>query len=291
MRQISFLIVIVILLISMSGFVSSESVCGNELVCGVFPDSQYGYGLVEFCGTCYPCGVSDGVCPEDFAQEGIVGSCKNCPDPDCLVNISGRVYSAEGGAGVPEKEVFTYYSSSPTSGINVANSTSGGQYNAQVPSGKITLLVKDLDWDSEILNLNLVRGTNYENIDIKIKESHCNSDCTDSSGVCRADCANQNGCEYYPLSASSFSLTSSQVADSCNYNSLGTQKDLGEDEDNYYRYDCCNDDSVDIVKKQPVTPTEIGAFTNANIDTLRSTAIPVRLNGRIVHIVFNIWQK
>ena len=39
------------------------------------PCEQYGLQGVEFCGSCYNCGESDGVCPQLFGVD--------CVDPDC----------------------------------------------------------------------------------------------------------------------------------------------------------------------------------------------------------------
>lgn len=69
-RRFSF---IFILLIGLSIFLpltqAQECTPGTGSACGTFSISDAGYGAVELCETCFICGASDGVCPEDFASD------------------------------------------------------------------------------------------------------------------------------------------------------------------------------------------------------------------------------
>ncbi len=47
----------------------------STLVGGNTPNSANGYGAVDICTNCYPCGYDDGICPEDFYSGTSQGSC------------------------------------------------------------------------------------------------------------------------------------------------------------------------------------------------------------------------
>ena len=73
---------------------------------------------VTICGVNYDCGVSDGVCPEDFS------ACDKCstPDPDCGIPTTSSV-SGGGGGGreypcMPDIEMYFINSLSPKETFN-----------------------------------------------------------------------------------------------------------------------------------------------------------------------------
>lgn len=265
----------------------TTSTCSSKSVCGVVPASSAdGYGMVEFCGECHACGLSDGICPEDFVNDGVRGNCTKCPDPDCTVYINGslRIFGRP-DAQVPSGiKIYAFYESAPNEGVYIATSKTNGFYNATIPSGEITLLVKDPYWDSQPKEVNLVRGGNYSDINISIIEGTCNEDCTDSFGIyCRAHCNGINGCNYTPI----YGYEPEYLANLCEYTPKGNEVQLFENDDKIYNYVCCNQGVTSLLKQK----VDVARLNNQFIKNLRSTKIPIVINGQIKQIVFTVWDR
>lgn len=300
MRRIVF-ISIVLVLFSLVFIPNVLADCSNVPVCGVVPpNSNYGFGLVEICGECFACGVPDGVCPEDFINNGKKASCRQCPDEDCKVNISGRVVLDGRPNSRVEKNLDIYYfhNSAPANGIllntTFNNATATGYFNGIVPSGNIYLMVIDDDFDSEYVLRTFVRGEVYNNIIIEITEGVCNSDCTGAYGlVCKKGCQGKNNCSYLDVTFgnnSKYSRTAIQIANLCDGVLKGNERYLNSDDSFIYNYVCC-DGGVRTLQKQAIN---IGVGSGPEyefIKDLRSTAIPVTYRGQIYNLVLSVWKS
>lgn len=173
----------------------------QNLVCGGTPDSKLGAGAVDICNVCYPCGAADGVCPEDFytAASG-QGSCRFCPDPDCLVTIDGAVEDIFGEPVVNANVVALY---EPDIKEVIAITDASGYYQGEVRTGYIKLYVDFEDFDSKIVTVDVSRSSNgvVETVDFlggnAIEPGSCRASCTDNFGDrCKASCDGINGCGF-----------------------------------------------------------------------------------------------
>ncbi|MCF7871427.1 hypothetical protein K9L97_00150 [Candidatus Woesearchaeota archaeon] len=60
---------ILILTITTIATPKTEAECNTNLsICSNYDITQTGFGAVELCGECQPCGISDGICPEDYTN-------------------------------------------------------------------------------------------------------------------------------------------------------------------------------------------------------------------------------
>jgi len=319
MRQInssSIMFVLSLFLLTAMSFsiVSADVVigaCNSQSVCGISPpQSEFGFGAVEICGECYSCGVADGVCPEDFSDGTVRGNCANCVDPDCSVTISGRIHPVGKDAGIVDLELYAHYVSDPYNDYGdgpVATTGVNGAFRARIPSGNVVLVVKDDVWENELITRTFVRGTTYNNVDIEVKEGVCNSDCTGTFGdYCKKSCNGVNNCTYYdaykdeplilvPKDAGNeipeppeVLMTATEIASLCDYVKKGNKIYLSQDELYKYNYICCNQGTVKVKKDSILNTANI---LMDNIKDLRSTSIPVTLNGQVYNLVINVWSK
>lgn len=235
------------------------------LVCGGTPDSVTGFGAVDVCGTCFPCGVSDGVCPEDFYSTvtQTQGSCRLCPDPDCPATISGYVF--EKGNPVPNTQVVTVYNTNNQIGSRVIIDTTdvSGFYTGTIPAGFHTLFTQYGDFQSPNQELNIKRGENVE-FNFSINRGSCNADCTlGSTGICSANCNGVAGCAF--PSDATLGFTSNLTAQRCDGLKEGySQVNLGIVNDVTYRLSCCTGAfSSSVVVKQEITTANPQKFKNS----------------------------
>ncbi|MCA9478145.1 MAG: carboxypeptidase regulatory-like domain-containing protein [Nanoarchaeota archaeon] len=173
----------------------------DTLVCGATPDSALGYGAVDICGACYPCGYADGVCPEDFYADGTGrGSCRFCPDPDCAVTINGTVKDKNGNT-VSNAEIVALYEPDTKEVISATDIL--GNYVGQIRTGFNKLFVRYQDYDSRIVQEDITRSSNgvVKTVDFTgadaIEPGTCSESCTDNFGLrCKASCDGINGCQF-----------------------------------------------------------------------------------------------
>ncbi len=203
---VRFTILLAVLFLLALATVSAESCAQmtgyNSLVCGGSPDSSLGVGAVDICNVCYPCGAADGVCPEDFYTDASGrGSCRFCPDPDCMVLIDGTVEDTT-NSGVEGANIIALYEPDIKETVGITNIN--GYYTATVRTGYIKLYVSYQDFDSRILNVDIIREHNsgvVKTVDFTgvaaIEPGSCSATCTDNFGTrCKASCDGINGCQF-----------------------------------------------------------------------------------------------
>ncbi|MGE0792800.1 MAG: hypothetical protein AB7V77_01310 [Candidatus Woesearchaeota archaeon] len=302
MRQIKLISIFAFLFLISSILVIAEiDTCSSKSACGISPpQSQYGFGAVQICDTCFVCNkVKDGVCPEDFTDGTQQGSCAMCPDGDCTVEVSGKVY-------LPDRPtvtittpltIYAYYANS-VEGIKVNTTNSKGEWKGIIPSGKVYFLVKDTYYDSDLVNKTLIRSEkSYTDINIPLYEGLCNSDCTGTAGYCKASCQGINNCTYQDVFQDAFRggaypiTTAEEIATLCDYVRKDNQIYITEDDDFIYNYECCVGDIVKIKKQQVSIISGNFEADYLDIKNFRSTAIPVTYNGQVYNLVFNVWAK
>ena len=173
----------------------------STLVCGSTPNSALGFGAVDICGDCYPCGVADGVCPEDFYTSSIGrGSCRFCPDPDCQVSINGMVENAD-GTPINGASVIAIYE--PNIRETIATSLADGTYQGLIRTGFVRLFVRYEDFDSRViytdierLGSGIVKTIDFTGSDA-VEPGTCQPSCTDTFGNrCKASCDGINSCTF-----------------------------------------------------------------------------------------------
>lgn len=205
----------------------------QTLVCGSTPDSALGLGAVDICNVCYPCGVADDVCPEDF-YTGTAGrgSCRFCPDPDCKVLIDGVVRDANGNP-INNSEIVALYEPDIKEVVNITDST--GYYRGLIRTGFNRLYVRYQDYDSRIviadifrLNNGVVKTIDFID-DVAIEPGSCSSSCTDNFGErCKASCDGINACQFNNYTVSNL----------CDDKIAGTRLFLDADQTKYII--CCD---------------------------------------------------
>lgn len=210
----------------------------QSLVCGSTPDSALGLGAVDVCSICYPCGVSDGVCPEDFYTDNSGrGSCRFCPDPDCKVLIDGLVHDTN-ATGVANATIVAIYE--PDIKEIIAITDVSGYYQGPIRTGFNRLFVRYEDYDSRIVTADIKRLSSgvVKTIDfigdVAIEPGSCSSTCTDTFGNrCKASCNGINGCQFD---------AGNQAALLCDDKIAGSRVFLPGNTDSYII--CCNNDTV-----------------------------------------------
>ena len=275
--------------------------CTGKVVCGaVSPNSFYGFGAVEICGECYPCGVEDGVCPEDFSEKDTRTSCRGCPDPDCMTPISGIVRRESDLAPVPGVKVVAYYGNDVFQPVSSVLTDALGQYFGKVPSGFIRIFVSDSMYDSPLMNVDVIRGVNATT-DINITKALCNDDCTGAYGeTCKASCASNDKtrCFFGDASGETFGnpdkdgvqvpggkfYTTEELAVKCDYVTKSNRVYLETVGDIKYNWQCCEGPLEAIEISQ--IDMNIAGVDNSNIDNLQTSSIPVLYNGMIHYLNF-----
>lgn len=260
-----FIIVTIIMLASIATTPSAlglTGTCTNQtdfstLVCGGSPDSVTGFGAVEVCGDCYPCGVADGVCPEDFYSTvtRMQASCRLCPDPDCTATLEGYVF--EQGLPVPNTDVIAVYNTNNKIGarVKIATSDVNGYYSGTIPAGQHSLFTAYANFQGPTTTKEINRGELAE-LNFTINRGSCNPDCTiGNTGVCSAICNGVEGCEFPANTTLGFS--SDYIAQRCD--GLDAQESvayLGVIGDDTYRFTCCkgpyNNTKTIKVESKPV---------------------------------------
>lgn len=281
-----------IILFSASSALALVGSCNNQnnfetLVCGGTPNSVSGFGAVEICGNCYPCGQADGICPEDFYSTvtQMQGNCRLCPDPDCPATIKGYVF--EKGIEVPNAEIITTYNGQgaieEVDKINKTNTS--GQYTGSIPAGKHKMFIQFGSFKSPTQIVEINRGENKE-INFTINRGSCNADCTiGSTGLCSANCNNQEGCVFPENTTIDSSLTSEFIASKCDSLEGGTSiLNLGEFNNEVHRITCC----TGPYQKTTVIKAQVGASIKSKIKSSSGWNTPVILSDEplILKVLF-----
>lgn len=265
----------------------------NKNVCGTTPNSAIGYGAVDICNTCYICGVSDGVCPEDFYSlvTAMQGSCRNCPDPDCTAQVSGRVTSTEGN-GIPGAKIFVTYGNGQ---VEIATTDQYGDYSTtSAIAGLVKFHASYSDYDTEIVSTEIKRGSTGNVVNIQVSPGACNSDCTDIFGtVCKAKCNTNNGCLftdgrfYDGVQLNSF-YTSDEIASRCDGYAPGTRLPVYQNSTHIVYAECCTGGTV-AEERPTLQPLEEG--DNECIDNLGTHIVKAKYRGQTVRVVVKSWQS
>ncbi len=248
MRGKVLLVMLVFSLLSIGLTMALTGACSDQpnfesLVCGGSPDSVTGFGAVEICGNCYPCGVNDSVCPEDFYSTvtQTQGNCRLCPDPDCPATLSGYVF--EKGLPVPNTDIVAVYNSDNNIGTRtiIGKTNQTGEYSGTIPSGFHTLFTQFGTFQGPNEELEISRGQHIQ-YNFTINRGTCNSDCTvGTTGLCSAGCNNIEGC-VFPNNIS-LGFSSDLIASRCDgLDGTGDDKStikLGVIGDYTYRFTCC----------------------------------------------------
>ncbi|MGM5481289.1 MAG: hypothetical protein ACQESE_02660 [Nanobdellota archaeon] len=290
----------VLLLAGLSLAFDSSRPCNQQtefstLVCGATPNSLQGYGAVDICGQCHPCGMSDGVCPEDFYSDGMRTSCKNCPDPDCKsdknsVTVKVRV------EGISEPSVDADVSVIYPDGTELLGNTGTddikGELTAPVRSGLIKLKAEYADYDSQIAEVYVPRGESTAETTVYLSEGSCNEDCTGSfREVCKADCDGINNCAFASYTGELDTYTSSMIASRCNFKPIGDKIELERNETHITYATCCSGEpiiheervQVDVSRNLQVNATN-------SIKHLAHHVVPVKYDGKIYDLVITSWE-
>jgi hypothetical protein len=182
-----------------------------QTACGYTVNSALGQGAVELCGDCYACGYKDNICPYDFESIGV--DCGACPDPDCLINISGIVFPpGDTRNGLPFAQISVLllhlmpplYTGAPFA--ITANELGKFEY-FQIPRGNYQLKVTYTDLQDFYINVSEIiangkpDGNGGYTYDFSMKTIECNPDkcSTTMPGVgekCQLLCVGQMGCTY-----------------------------------------------------------------------------------------------
>ncbi|MGM5480412.1 MAG: hypothetical protein ACQESC_03045 [Nanobdellota archaeon] len=264
----------------------------STLVCGATPNSLQGYGAVDICGRCYPCGADDGVCPEDFFSEGVRTSCKNCPDPDCKTNNTVRVNVTVNGDPAPfDAEVTAIY---PFSQVVLGTTNSSSHIESEVRSGLIKFRAEYSDFDSQVTRAFIPRGGHNTTV-VDLSQGSCFSDCTGSfHEICKADCLGVNNCSFpsfttddYPYLSQNYSSTT--IANRCDYKTVGDKVFLEENSTHQISVVCCGGSLVSEKKVQLDLSTNLGSSENA-IKHLAHHVVPVKYDGRVYDMVVSSWK-
>ena len=68
-KKITIITILTLTLLLAVSLVQSQTACqATDLTCGSHPITETGFGAVQICGECFPCGVPDGVCPEKYTD-------------------------------------------------------------------------------------------------------------------------------------------------------------------------------------------------------------------------------
>ena len=285
-KRLLFFIAAVFTLVVFMGVISAPT-CEelNVNVCGTTPNSAVGYGAVDLCNNCHPCGVADGVCPEDFYSTvtGMQGSCRNCPDVDCTANVHGWVKTTE---GYPVSNAGVYVTHA-TGQIQIGTTDAAGYYTTDTAvAGLVKFHASYEDYDTDIVSAEIIRGSSNNEINITISPGACNEDCTDIFGtVCKASCRGVSGCSF--TDASPY-YTSEQISYRCDGKAPGTRYPVFQNLTHIIYAQCC--DQGLVTEERPVLePLDEGE--NDCIKNLGTYTVKANYRGQTVRVVVKSWDS
>jgi hypothetical protein len=238
----------------------------DQLVCGRSPDSVSGFGAVDICNNCFPCGVPDGVCPEDFysTTTNRQGNCRLCPDPDCEATIEGYVF--EQGYPVQNTEIITLYNTEDALGarVSLGKTNTDGYYIQTIPAGLHTVFTQFGTYQGPSKQVVMQRGEVTE-VNFTINRGACNPDCTiGTTGVCSASCHGKEGC-LFPANVT-LGITGEYIANRCDgLEAAGSKVNLGVIDGETHRFSCCQGPytSTTPIKPQITEGTATNKFSNS----------------------------
>ncbi|MFP4119139.1 MAG: hypothetical protein ACLFTH_03730 [Candidatus Woesearchaeota archaeon] len=272
----------------------NEQTTFSTLVCGATPNSVQGYGAVDICGKCYPCGADDGVCPEDFYSDGVRTSCKNCPDPDCgkdesnTNTVTVKVKLEDGGT--VDSEVVAIY---PYGEESLGNTGSDGILeNKVVRSGRIRFKAIYSDFDSQIAETYIPRGGHNETT-IYLSQGSCHEDCTGAfREICKADCAGVNNCSFSSYEGTQKSYDAGEIATLCDYKPIGDKIKLEQNSTHTVYATCCAGEPVITEERKQIDiSSNLKVNTSDSIKHLAHRVLPVKYEGKIYDLVISSWEK
>lgn len=227
----------------------------NSVCSGASINSAFGHGAVELCSDCYRCGEADGICPEDFANATHSVSCASCPDPDCSVTLSGKVYPTDDPAlGINDVTITaqlfhidgweeTYSTTTETVSSIV------GSYSLTLPRGNYKIAAEKFGYNTHLVSFPIEQGaalTSYT-LDIDLADGSCNADCTgfaydDGKSYCRAEChgfSNDVGQCFYDFNAMAPSGEIYNIAEVCDNKEAGSTVVLESEDGSSFVVECC----------------------------------------------------
>lgn len=275
--------------------IASASTCDqlNKDVCGTTPNSAIGYGAVDICNTCYPCGADDGVCPEDFYSTvtNMKGSCRNCPDVDCTATVNGYVKSVEGNP-IPGAIIFVTHAHGQ---VEIGTTDTNGYYSTnRAIAGIVKFHASYSDYDTEIVTAEIKRGSTDNQVNITVSPGACNSDCTDVFGtVCKASCQDNNGClftdgRFYGGVQINTFYTPLEISSRCDGYAPGTRLPVYQNTTHIVYAECCTGGTV-AEERPTLRPLEEG--DNECIDNLGTHIVKAKYRGQTVRVVVKAWQS
>jgi hypothetical protein len=236
------------------------------------------FDAVEICGVCYICKwPSDNVCPEDYEYNGKRGSCIARPDGDCVARVNGTVFSRAAGQEIVGATI-TFFPPPGSGAPNDIYYTDGeGDYFVEnIAAGRWIVRVEKEGYDTEIREEIIEYGkTNV--LDFYLPLTTCNSDCTNSFGICSAACDGVNTCNY----------VSEEIKTLCDDLDPGTEVIINETGDFVNKIVCCNNNNDATTLETEFRPK---AIVNGQMDTLVQREIVAKWNNDIVKIKIAIWE-
>jgi len=250
MKKLMILVFLISVLLLSSTAIAITCQQAGSFACESTPSSALGFGAVDICDNCHVCGVSDGVCPEDFYDSSatLQGSCLHCPDLDCQAGLNVTVIDQYGDVfGGATVEVQYDYPSVVNPEADTL--TTGRVSFPNIYSGHATLLVSDEPSEMIALSqeINLTRGETGELIFTNFSQAACQSDCTRGDGRCHEDCLNDiaSGCT---ISGPLFNFTENAVSQACHLSPNGTNVRLGQEGNLIYFASCCSGPVIETIR-------------------------------------------
>ena len=197
-KEVRILVSMLFLFTVLIPVVNSAS-CIGCLFCGTCPGTSPGVRFGADC--CYDCGVTDGVCPEDFGA-----NCAGAPDEDC-----GAYMGPPGDLNLTGFLLDTY--GNPISNMNLPyiralNGTfirerrvlesSGGYFWLPVDANtQYDVVFSANDYEPKVMVLTTgIADINLGTINLRRISSECKPDCTRHNDICDATCDGWNGCVF-----------------------------------------------------------------------------------------------
>jgi len=274
------------------GAVGDGSCAQFDSVCyGSSLGSDLGHGAVELCGDCYRCGVSDGVCPEDFFNGTHYAVCSGCADPDCLVNLTGRVYDEDNPSRGLNDVVITaqvLHAYDPAVHLDwkvnyttrTRTITVPGEYWFMVPRGEYKLSAEKFGYETRLVDFPYSQGaqaTTYT-LNFGLANGSCHVDCTGyhyegEVPRCRAACdgfsSGVDQCSFQSGSPPWDASTVFFAAEECDGLPVGSVKVVSvnpSDESQSFVVNCCNGDFE--VQRRPHVVIQQGDIKNLVMRTI-----------------------
>lgn len=213
------IIILVTIVVIVQGDVG-DGVCvdfGNakETACGFTVDSDYGNGAVELCQDCFACGYADDICPQDFGV-----NCSQCCDPDCLINVSGRVTGPMGEAIINAEVIVDLDHLTPY----FTRTDDNGDYKIEVPRCECNIRINAEGYPYIDIPVPYEQAAPIQNLDTIVTIPDCSAECTTWDSIaggtkCQTICEGDNGCNPqtapYPVALDPFGAVTKDLLEEC----------------------------------------------------------------------------